>query len=439
MIAAMILVMQPKLAASNSNDVAVKQQVAITGTVTDGTSGEALPGVSIAIKGTTTGTITDIDGNYSIEASEGDILLFSFVGYLNEEITVGANTVVDVALSVDMVGLDEVVVIGYGTQKKKLNTGATLNMKGEDLEKRNTGDAMSSLQGISPGVSVTQNSGAPGAGTKVNIRGIGTVGNSKPLYVVDGVQVDNIDYLSPTDIESIDVLKDGASSAIYGSKAANGVILVTTKRAKKGQDPIVSYDAYVGWKDIATMPDPLNAQDYMKYHDEARVNAGLGEQDWSRVVPDYEAIVSGENPGTDWVEEYLNQWSVVQSHSLGIMGGSEKSNYSFGASYFEDEGLLGEFAQPSYKRLTLRLNSEHILKEINGRSLLKFGENITYTNSENPNIGTGNIYDNDFRNMLVAAPIMPVYDPSGGFIMHLILPILIGMRDFMATTLATTA
>ena len=414
LIAVMTLVLQPKLAASNSNDAAILQ-AAITGTVTDANTGEALPGVSIAIKGTTVGTITDIDGQYTINASEGDILLYSFIGYLNEEVTIAGNTTIDIALAVDVVGLDEVVVVGYGTQKKKLNTGATLNMKGEDLEKRNTGDAMSSLQGISPGVYVTKNNGAPGSGTKVNIRGVGTTGNANPLYVVDGVQVDNIDYLNPSDIASIDVLKDGASSAIYGSRAANGVILVTTKKGEKGAEPLISYDSYVGWQEIAKVPEVLGAQEFIQYQNEAHANSNRTEPDWANMTPDYENIVNGSNPGTDWFGELYNQWAVVQNHSLGMMGSSEKSSYSAGASYYSDEGLLGEMAQPAFKRITLRLNSDHILKEINGHSLIKFGQNLTYTNTVNPNIGTGNIYASDVRNALVASPLMPVYDPNGGW------------------------
>jgi hypothetical protein len=177
------------------NVLTFAQQTTVTGTVTS--DGMSLPGATVILKGTSIGTVTDFDGKYSIsiEGVSDPILVFSFIGYASQEITVGDQAIIDVVLSQDISDLDEVVVVGYGTQKKKLNTGATLNMKGDDLQKFNNADAMSSLQGISPGVSITNESGKPGAGTKVSIRGIGTIGNSQPLYVVDGVQVKDIDYL----------------------------------------------------------------------------------------------------------------------------------------------------------------------------------------------------------------------------------------------------
>jgi outer membrane receptor protein involved in Fe transport len=186
------------------------QSKTISGTVTDGANSDPLIGVSIIIKGTTTGTISDIDGKFSLEANTGDVLVFSFIGYLNAEVTVANQANINVSMETDMVGLDEVVVIGYGVQKKKLNTGATVNVKGEDIEKMNTATPMDALKGISAGVTITQNNGVPGSGTKVLIRGAGTIDNSGPLYVVDGVSVGDIDFLSPSDIESIDVLKDAA-------------------------------------------------------------------------------------------------------------------------------------------------------------------------------------------------------------------------------------
>jgi TonB-dependent starch-binding outer membrane protein SusC len=250
------------------------QERTISGVLTD-ENGVTLPGVNVIIKGTTAGTITDLDGKFSIKVPGDEaILSFSFVGYIGQEIKVGQQTVMNVTLKEEVKELNEVVVIGYGVQKKKLNTGATLNIGGATIQSLKTNSPMEALKGITPGVSVTQNNGMPGAGTRVVIRGIGTNGNSKPLYVVDGIVMGDIDYLSPSDIETIDVLKDAASSAIYGSRAANGVVLVKTKAGAKEAKTVVTYDAYYGFANIYKKPNLLNAKQYMEIEDEALKNDG---------------------------------------------------------------------------------------------------------------------------------------------------------------------
>jgi TonB-linked SusC/RagA family outer membrane protein len=396
------------------NVLTFAQQTTVTGTVTS--DGMSLPGATVILKGTSIGTVTDFDGKYSIsiEGVSDPILVFSFIGYASQEITVGDQAIIDVVLSQDISDLDEVVVVGYGTQKKKLNTGATLNMKGDDLQKFNNADAMSSLQGISPGVSITNESGKPGAGTKVSIRGIGTIGNSQPLYVVDGVQVKDIDYLNPSDIESIDVLKDAASSAIYGSQAANGVILVTTRSGKKGQAMLITYDNYFGIQKVAKDPGMLNAQDYITAMNESRTNIGKTPWDYSE-VPRYDEIMAGTYQGQDWFNTQVNENAGVQSHSIGMTGSSDKSIYALGVSYLKNEGLLGKQGKPGFQRTTARMNSQHILKQWNNLDGIVFGENLTYTNSEDPNIGTGNIYDNNVRAHNVASPLLPLYDSLGEY------------------------
>ena len=269
-------------------DVALTQQepLTVTGQVTDASTGEALPGVSILLKGTSTGTITDIDGMYSIDVKLGDILVFSYMGYLTEEATISGATLINMAMAEDVVGLDEVVVIGYGVQKKKLNTGANLNVSGEDIQALNTTGSMDALKGLSPGVSIVQNNGVPGSGNKIYIRGIGTIGNYNPLYIVDGVAVGDIDNLSPSDIEDIDVLKDAASAAIYGSRGANGVVLVTTKKGKRNTAPVVNYSGYYGWQNVYNPPELLNAQQYAVAMDEANLSAGYALDDFASLVPD---------------------------------------------------------------------------------------------------------------------------------------------------------
>lgn len=394
----------------NANNFLQDDEKAISGVITDANTGEALPGVSILIKGTSTGSITDVDGKFTLNAKSSDVLVFSYIGFLSEEIAVGNQTEINVSLAPDIIGLDEIVVIGYGVQKKKLNTGANLNVKGEDIQALNTSSSMEALKGLTPGVSITQNNGVPGAGNKIFIRGIGTTGNYEPLYIVDGIAVGDIDNLSPSDIESIDILKDAASAAIYGSRAANGVVLVTTKQGSRGEKTTVSYSGYFGIQNVVNPPELLNAQEYASAVNEASLNDDFGEVDFTG-VPYWDQIESGEYQGTNWYKEIENPNAPVQNHSLNITGGSEVSTYSMGASYFEQEGVLGKQANHTYKRLNLRLNSSHVLWESQGRNIVVFGQNLTYINEKNPTLRTGNIYWNDLHNMLVASPLLPMYAP----------------------------
>jgi TonB-linked SusC/RagA family outer membrane protein len=386
----------------------------ITGVVTDAATGEPLPGVSILVKGTSSGSITDVDGKYTLNAASSDILVFSYVGFLSEEIAVGSQTEISISLTPDIIGLDEIVVIGYGVQKKKLTTGANVNVSGEDIAALNASTSMNALKGLTPGVSIIQKTGVPGSENKIYIRGVGTIGSYEPLYIVDGVAVGDIDNLSPSDIESIDILKDAASAAIFGSRAGNGVILVTTKQGKRGAKPTINYSGYFGWQNMVNKPNLLNAQEYAEAQNEASVNAGLGEFDFASEVPDWDRIVSGEWEGTNWVEEIENPNAPVQSHALNITGGSESSVFSLGASYFKQEGILGKQVNNTYERINVRLNSEHVLYERSGREIVVLGENLTYSNEKNPAIRTGNIYWNDLHNMLVASPFLPVEADSAG-------------------------
>ena len=230
--------------AGGNNNVLQEDQRVVTGVVSDAVSGDFLPGVSIMIKGTSTGTITDPSGNYSMTVTEGDILVFSFIGYLEEEIQVGSQTEINMSLSPDIIGLDEVVVIGYGVQKKKLVTGATTQVKAEDLTQTKVSRIEASLQGLTPGMTIVKRSGQPGSDYNITIRGLGSINGSDPLILIDGVP-GSLDIVNPNDVESVDVLKDAASAAIYGSRAADGVILITTKKGREGKG-IVEYDFYYG-------------------------------------------------------------------------------------------------------------------------------------------------------------------------------------------------
>ncbi|MDE6380908.1 MAG: TonB-dependent receptor plug domain-containing protein, partial [Muribaculaceae bacterium] len=246
----------------------------IRGTVTD-PNGEPLIGATVMVKGTSKGTATDFDGNYALDARPGDVLVVSYVGYITSEVKVGSDPVVNIELQENNNNLDELVVVGYGTQKKKLVTGATFQVSGEQIASMNTSNALTAMQSTAPGVQITQSSTQPGKGFKVNIRGMGTIGESSPLLVIDGIVSgtanDGLNGLNPNDIESIDVLKDAASAAIYGARAANGVILVTTKQGKEGKIS-VTYDGFVGWSNPYRQPGSLDAQQYMQVVNETYFN-----------------------------------------------------------------------------------------------------------------------------------------------------------------------
>lgn len=392
------------------------QERTVSGTVKD-VSGSGLPGVNVFVKGTTIGVVTDLDGKFTIKVpGNTSVISITYIGYKGQEIVAGEQTNLNITLEEDVTKMDEIVVIGYGVQKKKLNTGATLNIGGDDIQALKTSSPMDALKGISPGVSITQNNGVPGSGTKVVIRGIGTTGDSKPLFVVDGIQVGDIDFLSPSDIESIDVLKDAASAAIYGSRAANGVVLVTTKKGKKDSKVEVSYDMYYGSQNVYKKPNLLNAQQYIEIVKEAYTNSNLPLKNFDlKNIPNLTEIENGTWKGTNWFDEIENKDANMQSYSLNINGGSSKSTYSIGGSYLSEDGVLGKQVNSTYKRITLRLNTDNVLLEKNGINVITLGENVSYTNSKKPTLRTGNIYWNDLHNMLIASPLLPMYDSTGNY------------------------
>jgi len=393
------------------------QQSRITGTVTDKKDGLGMPGVNVLVKGTTSGTITDMNGNFSLNFSGKDaVLVVSCVGYKSVELRVkGDQKSVNVVIEENSELLDEVVVVGYGVQKKKLVTGATVQVKGDDLQKLSTTNALSAMQSQSPGVTITQSSGQPGEGFKVNIRGLGTTGDSAPLYVIDGVAGGNINNLNPADIESIDVLKDAASAAIYGARAANGVILVTTKQGKSGKIQ-VSYDGYYGVQNVYKMPSLLNAKEYTAIMDEVNFNEGLELYDWKTILGDkYDAVMNGTWKGTNWLDAMRNEDAPIQNHSVNIAGGSDISKFSLGVSYTSQEGIFGKPVQSDYERTTVRLNSDHVIYKANDMDIVKFGETLNYNYAVKSGIGIGNQYWNDISNMLRIMPIMPVYDANGNY------------------------
>lgn len=397
----------------NTDDT--RQELKISGTVTDDATGEPMAGVNIQIEGTLQGAITDVNGKYTIDVpSPTSVLIFSFVGYNSQQVNVQGQSVIDVSLTQNIQSLEEVVVIGYGVQKKKLTTGATVQVKGDEIQKMNTTNTMTALQGVTPGVQITKSSGQPGEGFNVRVRGLGTTGDAKPLYIVDGLPMGNIDYLSPSDIESVDVLKDAASAAIYGSRAANGVVLVTTKQGKKGQ-AVVSYDGYYGIQNLYKTAPMLTAQEYAVIMNEGRINSQQEPYDFASVVPNWDDIEAGRWNGTNWLKEITVKNAPIQSHSLNITGGTERSIYSVGLAYTSQDGILGKPVASKYDRYNFRANTEHELFKKEDRSIIKIGETLTYSYNEKSGIAIGNIYWNDVHNMLVASPFLPVYDENGDY------------------------
>jgi TonB-linked SusC/RagA family outer membrane protein len=402
--------------------VAVNAQVrTIQGTVTSGADGSPVGGVVVTVAGSNASALTDAQGAYSIKASAGDVLAFQLLGFDRTEIAVGVANVLDVVLTPQLTEIDELVVIGYGTQQKKLITGATVQVDGDDIAKLNTVNVMGALQSQTPGVNIIQNNGSPGEGYKINIRGLGTVGNSTPLFVIDGTPGGDINTLNPSDIESIDVLKDAASAAIYGSRAANGVILVTTKHGKAGQKAQVAFDAYYGIQNVYRMPQMLNAKEYMTIIDEANVMDGKAPIDWATKAygddPEnhYQQIMDGKWNGTDWMGEILNKNAPIQNYAVNITGGTSEGTYAMGFSYTNQEGALGNPVPPRYERYTGRINSQYTI--VKGRSfdILKVGENLTYTHYLRPGAFTmdGSIYSNDIYNVQKTSPLLPMYDETG--------------------------
>lgn len=389
-------------------------QNTITGVVSDNIGPAA--GVSVVEQGTSNGTITDLDGKFTLSVRNGASIVVSSIGYKDQVIVVGSQRQFTILIEEDNELLEEVVVVGYGVQKKKLVTGATVQVKGDELAKINSTSALGAMQSSTPGVQIINSSGQPGEGYNVNIRGMGTTGSYQPLYVIDGVPGGDINSLNPSDIESIDVLKDAASSAIYGARGANGVILVTTKQGKSGKYS-VSYDGFYGWQNSPKLPDLLDAKQYMEVQNMVKLNNGEAMIDWANVLSTdlYNSIMNGSNKGTDWLKAIHNDNAPITNHAINISGGSERSKFSFGVSYTGQEGIFGKPAASKYDRTTVRLNSDHVLWQKDGLDIISFGENFSFTYSKKSGIGIGNHYWNDIFNMLVANPIAPLYRQDGEF------------------------
>ncbi|MBK3516195.1 SusC/RagA family TonB-linked outer membrane protein [Carboxylicivirga marina] len=394
------MVIVPRQSTVNTS---AQQGLTVSGTVTD-VNGEPLPGVTVSIEGTTTGTITGIDGTYSLQnVEEGSVLLYSFIGFETQTISVAGRTSIDVTLVEEVTDLNEVVVVGYGTQKKANLTGSVSAVKGEELSKRTVTDTRLALQGAATGVTVIDRGGVPGSeDVSIKIRGNTSLSaGSDPLVLVDGIEMP-IKEVNPTDIESVSVLKDAASSSIYGSRAANGVILITTKRGKEG-DFKVTYDGHMGWQTPATLPESVSAADYLMLVNEAKVNAGRAP----KYSQDYiDKTVSGTDPVnypyTNLFEE-LYETAPMQNHALRVSGGTEKARVALSMNLLDQDGMLKNI---NTKRYGLRLNTDFIVNDrLNMRADISFNrrdnEKPTRVNSAISNIvGTSPVFLSKYPNGL---------------------------------------
>ena len=388
----------------------------ITGTVVDA-QGPVI-GASVMEKGTTNGTVTDFDGNFTLNVNPGATIVLSYIGYETQEIVVGNQSNFNITLNEDDAVLEEVVVVGYGTMKKKLVTGATVQVKGDDIAKLNTTNALEAMQSSTPGVNITQSSSQPGKGYKVFIRGAGTIGDSQPLYVIDGVAGGNLDGINPNDIESIDVLKDAASAAIYGSRAANGVILVTTKQGKEGKIEI-SYNGAIGWSNVAKRPEMLNAQQFMTIMDEYNFNTSGNKFDFSTVVP--QSIldkVAGGWTGTDWWGAFENKNAVQHNHSVTLTGGTDRSKFMMSYTFTGNEGIMGADRASYYKRHTIRINSDHVLLKAKDFDAITIGENVSIGYSKNHDLAEDGMYWSYIHGLLQTNPLVPQYADNGDIYNH---------------------
>lgn len=388
------------------------QTLTVSGTVTSEDDGLPLPGVSVVVQGTTQGTSTDLDGRYSISVRQGQTLLFTSIGFVDQTFTVSEGGTINVVLKTDAVMLDEVVAIGYGVMKKSDLTGSVSSVKADQLQKTPAANLDQALQGLAAGVTVNSSTGQPGAAAEVRIRGIGTVNNNAPIYVVDGVIVDDISFVNPNDIKSTEILKDASATAIYGSRGANGVILITTKKGSTDGKINVSIDAYAGVQTPWRKLDLMNASEFaatlasltsasqLSYLQENGLNAWVRQYliGTSRYFPsnlNYSAI------DTDW-QDVIFRSAAIQNYHVSINGGNEKSQWSLSGSYFNQQGtIIGS----DFNRATVRANSSHQVAK-----WLKVGENLTFMMSQGRNAMNNN--SSPSASVISAALAMAPWDPA---------------------------
>jgi len=387
------------------------QQVTVTGKITDASTGESIIGAAIVVQGTTRGTVSDMDGNYSIEVPDGEaVLMFSYISYLTQEIPVGEQTVINVSMAIDPTELEEVIVIGYGTQKKSDLTGSVSVVNVEEMNKSNFITVDQALQGRSAGVYVAANTGKPGSTASVKIRGIGSISlDTEPLYVVDGIPIHEeiFNTLNPNDIESMQILKDASATAIYGARGANGVIMITTRRGAD-KKPVISFNSNIGYSFLPKRFDVMNAEQYTEYikaaYDEYLTRNPGDPDNYTAYYSDSARTVHGnEHTDTDWQDE-ITQVGKIQNYNLSVSGGGENSKFYISGNYTDESGIL---LDTEMKRFTFRANSDF---QVGKR--IKIGESLTFSRRD---LNDGSHYGNGNSWLIatIASPYMLVYDETG--------------------------
>ena len=356
-------------------------------------SGETLPGVSVTVTGTTTGAITDLDGNFKFTADKAAAkLTFSFTGMVSQEVTATAGIPLTIVLEEKSTDLSGIMIVGYGTQKKSLVTGAISQIKSKELESLPSSRVEQAMQGRVAGVGVRSSSGSPGAGLKVRIRGAGSNGNADPLYIVDGMKSGDINYLEPSDVESIEVLKDAASAAIYGAEGANGVVIITTKSGKGGNQKAggtVTYDFQYGMQSVGKMMPVMNNTQYTEYINAAKVGVTIPEN---------------ISTNTNWLDQ-IAEAAPMQKHYLSFSGGNEKSSYMLSGSYFTQDGVVGG-EKANFKRYSVRFNGDHEVK-----NWLSVGNNFAYSHTDRSSIAENSEFGGIVSSALMLDPLTPItYD-----------------------------
>jgi len=407
------------------------QQRTISGTVTDNT-GAPLPGVTVVVQGTTMGTVTNVDGVYQLEVpATADVLVFSYIGMLRQVVEIGNQTTINITLQPDVIGVDEVVVVGYGTRLREELTGAVSSISEEALQISNAPSVMSRLQGQVSGVTITS-ANRPGGDATIRIRGIGTINDPNPLYIIDGVPAGPGNNINPNDIESISILKDASSAAIYGTRGANGVVIITTKRGRANMQPAINFSVKTGVTQATNQYDMLNTKEYadavwlsLKNRNMELSHAQYGTGP-NPVIPDYilpagaktgevdesnysfwdNMIFRANKEGTDWYDE-IYQNGMIKEYDLSVRGGGQNSTYSFSGNYLDEDGFI---IHTKFKRYSFRMNSEAKFND-----WFKAGESLQVVYIDELGRFTNNAEDSPISHAYRAQPIIPVYDIAGNF------------------------
>ena len=382
-----------------SSALAQQAAQAISGRVISGADGSGIPGVTVLQKGTSNGISTSADGTFSLTAPVGSTLVFSAIGFVNQQVVATAQAM-SVSLATDTKSLNEVVVVGYGTQRKSDLTGAVSSVTGKDLTQVATADPVQALQGKAAGVEVTSNSGQPGAGARIRVRGVGTINNADPLYVVDGFQTTDIGFLLPSDIASMEILKDASATAIYGSRGANGVVVITTKKGQVGKTQF-NLSGYSGFQQIRKTLDIANAAQYATLVTEAYKNGG--EALPANFTPSFPDAIRNNSAGTDF-QNFVTQRGFITNYNLSASGGTEQNRFLVSGGYFQQDGIV---LNTGLKKYIVRVNDELVLTQ-----RVKAGIGASFTHSATLGNGGGPYV---FNSALTASPITKIFNPDGSY------------------------